>query len=59
MYEQDNKKDDSLIEVLRDLADFDLFWRHGGESPPLERIANRTILPAPAYLDMMRLGLVG
>jgi hypothetical protein len=40
MYEQDNKKDDSLIEVLRDLADFDLFWRHGGDSPPIERLAN-------------------
>lgn len=44
MYEEDNKKDDSLIEVLRDLADFDLFWRHGSEVPPIERISNRTIL---------------
>lgn len=34
MYEEDNKKDDSLIEVLRDLADFDLFWRHGSDIPP-------------------------
>jgi hypothetical protein len=24
--EEENKKDDSLIEVLRDLADFNLFW---------------------------------
>lgn len=28
-YEEDGKKDDSLIELLRDLSDFDLFWRHG------------------------------
>lgn len=44
MYEQDNKKDDSLIEVLRDLADFDLFWKHGTEMPPIDRISNRTLL---------------
>lgn len=44
MYEEDKKKDDSLIEVLRDLADFDLFWRHGADSPPIERLANRTML---------------
>ena len=31
-YEEDGKKDDSLIEVLRDLSDFDLFWRHGSEA---------------------------
>ena len=44
MYEDDNKKDDSLIEVLRDLATFDRFWRHGSESPPLEQLSNRTML---------------
>jgi DNA sulfur modification protein DndE len=43
-YEDDNKKDDSLIEVLRDLADFDLFWRHGSEVPPIDRLSNRTML---------------
>lgn len=44
MYEEDNKRDDSLIEVLRDLADFDLFWRHGSDIPPIDRLSNRTIL---------------
>jgi DNA sulfur modification protein DndE len=44
MYEDDNKKDDSLIEVLRDLADFDLFWKHGSENPPIDRLTNRTLL---------------
>lgn len=44
MYEDDNKRDDSLIEVLRDLATFDLFWRHGSDSPPLDRLSNRTML---------------
>ncbi|URJ48730.3 DndE family protein [Paenibacillus polymyxa] len=44
MYEEDNKKDDSLIEVLRDLADFDLFWRHGSDVPPIDKLSNRTLL---------------
>jgi DNA sulfur modification protein DndE len=43
-YEADNKQDDSLIEVLRDLASFDLFWKHGNEVPPIERLSNRTLL---------------
>lgn len=43
-YEEDNKRDDSLIEVLRDLADFDLFWKHGNTTPPIERVSNRTLL---------------
>lgn len=44
MYEDDGKKDDSLIEVLRDLATFDLFWKHGTDTPPIDRLSNRTIL---------------
>lgn len=44
MYEEDNKKGDSLIEVLRDLSDFDLFWRHGNDVAPIDRLSNRTLL---------------
>lgn len=44
MYEEDGKKDDSLIEVLRDLSDFNLFWKHGDEVQPMDRISNRTML---------------
>jgi DNA sulfur modification protein DndE len=43
-YEEDGKKDDSLIEVLRDLSDFDLFWKHGSDAPPIEKLASRTLL---------------
>jgi len=43
-YEADGKKDDSLIEVLRDLSDFDLFWCHGTEGAPMDRVSNRTML---------------
>jgi DNA sulfur modification protein DndE len=44
MYEEENKKDDSLIEVLRDLSDFDLFWKHGDDVLPIDRLTNRTLL---------------
>jgi len=44
MDESDKKNDDSLIEMLRDLADFDLFWRHGSDIPPIDRLSSRTIL---------------
>jgi Domain of unknown function DUF87./Domain of unknown function (DUF1832). len=44
MYEEEGKKDDSLIEVLRDLSDFELFWKHGDEAGPIEKISNRTLL---------------
>jgi len=44
MYEEEGKKDDSLIEVLRDLANFELFWKHGDEAAPMDKISNRTML---------------
>lgn len=43
-YEEGGKKDDSLIEVLRDLSDFDLFWKHGSDAPPIEKLSNRTLI---------------
>ena len=43
-YAAQGKADDSLIEVLRDLATFNLFWKHGGEMQPFERISNRSLL---------------
>jgi len=44
MYEEENKKDDSLIEVLKDLSNFDLFWKHGSDNEPIEKLTNRTLL---------------
>ncbi len=43
-YEEEGKKDDSLIEVLRDLANFNLFWSHGSSIPPMEKISNRSMV---------------
>lgn len=43
-YEEEGKRDDSLIEVLRDLANFNLFWSHGSSLPPMEKISNRSMI---------------
>lgn len=44
MYEEDGKRDDSLTEVLRDLANFNLFWSHGNTINPIEKLASRTMI---------------
>jgi DNA sulfur modification protein DndE len=44
MYEADNRRDDSLIEILRDLSSFSLFWHHGSELPLIDRISERTMV---------------
>lgn len=43
-YEEENKNDDTLIEVLRDLANFNLFWSHNSLVPPMDKISNRTMI---------------
>jgi DNA sulfur modification protein DndE len=44
MYEEDNKKDDTLIEVLKDLAQFNLFWSHGSLVKPLDKLTTKTMI---------------
>jgi len=44
MYEEQGRNDDSLIEILRDLSRFNLFWKHGDTTAPMERLTNRTLL---------------
>jgi hypothetical protein len=29
MFEEEGKQGDSMVEILRDLAEFSLFWSHG------------------------------
>jgi len=43
-YQEEGKKDDSLIEVLRDLSDFNLFWAHGSDVSPIEKLSDRSLL---------------
>jgi DNA sulfur modification protein DndE len=44
IYDEERKNPDSLIEVLRDLAGFGLFWKHGDSNEPFERISNRSLI---------------
>lgn len=44
MYEDQGRNDDSLIEILRDLATFNLFWKHGDGTAPMERLTQRSLL---------------
>jgi DNA sulfur modification protein DndE len=43
-YDDEGKRDDSLIEVLRDLANFKLFWSHGLNVKPIDKLFNRTMI---------------
>ena len=43
-YEEEGKRDDTLIEVLRDLANFNLFWSHGHSVKPIDKLSNRTMI---------------
>lgn len=44
MYNEENRRDDTLIEILKDLASFNLFWKHGTDVKPLEHLYNRTLV---------------
>lgn len=43
-YAQDRKKDDSLIEIMRQLTNFHLFWEHVNREPLIERITEQTMI---------------
>jgi DNA sulfur modification protein DndE len=43
-YAEAGKKDDTLIEMLRDFASFHLFWEHGSAVPLVEHLTERTFI---------------
>jgi len=43
-YDDDDKNDDSLIEILRDLSEFNLFWSHKSDLEPMEKLSNKSLL---------------
>jgi len=53
-YEAEKRKPDSLIEVLRDLARFDLFWEHGNSQPILDSMITHTTIVDLSGLEMLR-----
>lgn len=54
MYENDNRSDDTLVEVLRDLADFNLFWSHGSAVKPFEKVSNRTFVVDVHHMPVLK-----
>jgi DNA sulfur modification protein DndE len=53
-YEEEGKRDDSLIEVLRDLANFNLFWSHGSAVKPLDKLSNRTMIIDVHHMPVLK-----
>lgn len=49
-YEEENKKEDTLTEVMRQLSEFDLFWSHGSKKEPIRNLTERTLI-----IDLSRL----
>ena len=43
-YESDKRKRDTLIEVLKDLAQFHLFWEHGDTEQPIESLTEKSMI---------------
>jgi len=43
-YEEDGKKRDTLMETLKDLAQFHLFWQHGDSDEPIDSVAGKTMV---------------
>ncbi|MCP5494641.1 MAG: DndE family protein [Leptospiraceae bacterium] len=54
IYQSQNRKDDSLIEVLRDLSQFNLFWEHGNAAPPLENLSNKTMIVDVHHMPVLK-----
>lgn len=43
-YEEDGKKRDTLMETLKDLAQFHLFWQHGDADEPIVSVSAKTMV---------------
>lgn len=54
IYQSQGKRDDSLVEVLRDLAQFNLFWEHGNDAQPLENLYNKTMIVDIHHMPVLK-----
>ena len=43
-YEKDGRKRDTLMETLKDLAQFHLFWQRGDSEEPMDSVASKTMV---------------
>ncbi len=53
-YAADGKNDDSLVEILRDLAEFKLFWDHGWPGDPLSTLVGHTVIIDVSKLAVLK-----
>jgi len=44
LYESDERKRDTLIETLKDLAQFHLFWEHSDKENPIEVLSEKSVV---------------
>lgn len=44
LYSSEGKNPDSLIEILRDLSNFSLFWKHGSNQKLIENLTAKTFI---------------
>lgn len=44
LYEAEGKNPDSLIEILRDLSNFSLFWKYGSSQKLIENLTSKTFI---------------
>lgn len=53
-YEAAGQKPDSLIEILRDLSSFNLFWHHGTNQKLFEKVSTKTFIVNLSKLPVLK-----
>lgn len=53
-YEASGSKPDSLIEILRDLSSFNLFWHHGTNQKLIEKLTSKTFIVNLSKLPVLK-----
>ncbi len=54
IYEKENKNPDTLIETIRRLSDFGLFWEHGSEIEIIRNLNNKTLIIDLNHLNVLK-----
>lgn len=53
-YEQDGRNHDTLIEILRDLSSFNLFWKHGSNQKLIDKPTSKTFIVNLSRLPVLK-----
>lgn len=54
LYEADGRNDDTLIEILRDLSNFNLFWEHGSSQKLIDKLTSKTFIVNLSRLPVLK-----